>query len=89
MMRLWASSYAKATPVMTSATLSVVAHTIIIGAWVVATLPSPGLPPDGFANRTYPKYEPPPDRSPGSAGSHRPDRTSAAPMMVNGLGCRP
>lgn len=69
MMRLWASSYAKATPVMTSATLSVVAHTIIIGAWVVATLPSPGLPPDGFANRTYPKYEPPPDRSPGSAGS--------------------
>ena len=30
MMRLWANSYAKSTPVMTSATLSVVAHTVII-----------------------------------------------------------
>jgi len=69
MMRLWANSYAKATPVMTSATLSVVAHTLIIGAWVVATLPAPELPSDSFANRTYPKYQPPPDRSPGSAGS--------------------
>jgi len=28
MMRLWANSYAKSTPVMTSATLSVVAHTV-------------------------------------------------------------
>jgi len=69
MMRLWASSYAKTTPVITSATLSVVAHAVIIGAWVVATLPPAELPSDSFANRTYPKYEPPPDRRPGQAGS--------------------
>jgi outer membrane biosynthesis protein TonB len=69
MMRLWANSYAKATPVMTSATLSIVAHTLIIGAWIVATLPSAELPSDSFANRTYPKYQPPPDRSPGHAGT--------------------
>jgi hypothetical protein len=69
MMLLWASSYAKATPVMTSATLSVVAHAVVIGAWVVATLPPPELPADSFANRTYPKYQPPPDRRPGQAGS--------------------
>ena len=69
MMRLWVGSYAKATPVMTSATLSVVAHAVIIGAWVVATLPSPELPSDSLANRTYPKYQPPPDRRPGQTGS--------------------
>lgn len=69
MMRLWASSYAKATPVFTSATLSVLAHSVIIGAWVVATLPTPELPSDSFANRTYPKYQPPPDRTPGHGGT--------------------
>ena len=69
MMRLWASSYAKATPVMTSATLSVVAHAVLIGAWVIATLPPAELPADSIANRTYPKYQPPPDRTPGQAGS--------------------
>ena len=69
MMRLWANSYAKATPVVTSATLSVIAHAVIIGAWVVATLPVAELPQDSFANRTYPEYHPPPDRQPGQSGT--------------------
>src|SRR5690349_23437933 len=69
MMRLWASSYAKTMPVMTSATLSVVAHAVVIGAWVVATLPPAEMPSDSFANRTYPHYQPPPDRTPGQAGT--------------------
>jgi len=69
MMRSWVNSYTKTTPVMTSATLSVVAHSVIIGAWIVGTLPTPELPQDSFANRTYPAYHPPPDRSPGQAGT--------------------
>jgi len=70
MMRLWVNSYAKTTSLMTSAaTLSVVAHTIVIAAWVAATLPVAELPQDSFANRTYPKYQPPPDRRPGQAGT--------------------
>jgi len=70
MMRLWVNSYAKTTSLMTSAaTLSVVAHTIVIAAWVAVTLPAAELPQDSFANRTYPKYQPPPDRSPGQAGT--------------------
>jgi len=62
MMRLWVNSYAKATPVVTSATLSVVAHAVVIGAWVVATLPPADLPSDSIANRIV--YLPPPDRVP-------------------------
>jgi len=67
MMRLWADSYSKATPIMAGATLSVVAHTVIIAAWVIATMPVDSLPADSFANRTY--YVPPPDRTPGTRGS--------------------
>src|SRR5690349_24128034 len=70
MMRLWVNSHAKTTSLMTSAaTLSVVAHTLVIAAWVAVTLPVADLPQDSFANRTYPKYQPPPDRSPGQAGT--------------------
>ena len=43
MMRLWANSYSKSTPVMTSATLSIVAHTVVIAAWVVSTMPAPDI----------------------------------------------
>ena len=67
MMRLWLDSYSKATPVVGGATLSVVAHTVVIAAWVVATMPAANLPSDSFANRTY--YVPPPDRTPGTRGS--------------------
>ena len=69
MMRLWVHSYAKATSVTSAATLSVFAHTVLIGAWVVATLPVAELSRDSFANRTYPQYRPPPDRTRGQAGS--------------------
>ena len=67
MMRLWADSYSKSTPVVTSATLSVVAHAVVIAAWVVATMPTAGMPSDSFANRVI--YVPPPDRVPGQRGS--------------------
>jgi len=67
MMRLWALSYSKSTPVVTSATLSVVAHAVVIVAWVVATMPSADMPQDSFANRVI--YVPPPDRVPGQRGS--------------------
>ena len=70
MMRLWVNSYAKTTSLMTSAaTLSVVAHAIIITAWVVGTLPVAALPQNSFANKIFPKYQPPPDRRPGQAGT--------------------
>ena len=36
MMRLWANSYSRSTPVAPSATLSFVAHVAIIAGWIVA-----------------------------------------------------
>ncbi|HEY4216502.1 MAG TPA: hypothetical protein VGM67_05160 [Gemmatimonadaceae bacterium] len=71
MMRLWLDSYARRSfIVVSSATISIVAHSILIGSWVFATLPPPGMPIDGMANRTYPEYVPPPDQHPGFSGSH-------------------
>src|SRR3954470_3043162 len=68
MMRLWAESYSKSAPVFTSASLSVVAHVVLIGAWIAATLPSADMPSDSLANRTYTQFVPPPDRMPGTRG---------------------
>jgi hypothetical protein len=68
MMRLWAESYSKSAPVFTSASLSVVAHVLVIGAWIAATLPSADMPSDSLANRTYTQFVPPPDRTPGTRG---------------------
>src|SRR4051812_46952936 len=65
MMRLWVQSYAKATPVMSSATLSLIVHSVIISAWVWSTMPAPNVPEDSIANRVV--YIPPPDRMPGPA----------------------
>jgi protein TonB len=62
MMRLWANSYSKSTPVATSATLSFVAHVAIIAACVIATRPASNVPADSIANRVI--YLPPPDRAP-------------------------
>lgn len=42
-------------------------HAIVIGAWVVTTLPSASLPSDGLTNRLY--YIPPPDKPPPSRAS--------------------
>ena len=86
MMRLWANSYAKSTPVMTSATLSVVAHAVVIAAWVVVTMPPDSMPADSFANRVI--YTPPPDRAPGTTGSretvHYIDLTKEGPGIGDG-----
>lgn len=90
MMRLWVDSYSKTAPVMTSATLSVVAHTVLIVAWVVTTLPSADMPSDSFANRTYPAYTPPPDRAPGQPGSReRVHYVDMAPKEGPGIGDGP
>lgn len=67
MMRLWANSYSRSTPVMTSATLSISAHIVIITAWVIATLPASNVPADSIANRVV--YIPPPDRAPSTQSS--------------------
>ena len=82
MMRLWLNSYSKTTPVATSATLSVVAHSLLIAAWVITTLPSAELPKDSFANRTY--YIPPPDRAPSQSGSR--ERVHYVDMDKTGTG---
>ncbi len=86
MMRLWLDSYARPSFVASSATLSVAAHAVIIAAWVVATLPPPGMPGDGVANRTYPQYIPPPNREQGSAGSHESIRYIALDRDGPGVG---
>jgi hypothetical protein len=67
MMRLWVNSHLKPAPVMTSATLSVVAHSVVIAAWIFATMPPEDMPTTSFANRTY--YIPPPDRISGQRGT--------------------
>jgi len=88
MMRLWAESYSKSSPVVTSATLSVVAHAVVISAWVVATLPPADMPADSFANRTVVIFRPPPDRSPGTPGQrqtvHYIDMLKEGPGMGDG-----
>jgi len=86
MMRLWANSYSKSTPVGTSATLSVVAHAVVIAACVVGTMPTADFPVDSFANRAI--YVPPPDRAPGTRGSretvHYVDLTKEGPGIGDG-----
>jgi hypothetical protein len=89
MMRLWLDSYARPSFVASSATLSVAAHAVIIVAWVVATLPPPGMPSDGVANRTYPSYVPPPNREQGSVGSRESIRYIALDREGPGTGDGP
>jgi hypothetical protein len=69
MMRSWSDTYAKAAPAVSSATISLVLHALIVAAWVYATLPATGVPSDSLANRLYPAYIPPPDHVPGQSGS--------------------
>jgi hypothetical protein len=66
MMRLWTNSYAKSAVALVgaSAALSVLVHTGVIAAWVYATMPAAGLPPNSVSNRVY--YIPPPDRAIGA-----------------------
>src|SRR5919198_4844268 len=67
MMRLWVESYAKATPISTSALFSILTHAALIGAAAVVTRRPPAVDADWIENRTY--YLPPPDRRPGQEGS--------------------
>lgn len=67
MMRLLLDSYSRKAPVVSSASLSVLAHAAIITAWVMGTLPSPSMPFDSI--RREPIYLPPPDRAPSQGGS--------------------
>lgn len=91
MMRLWLDSYTKKSIIASCAALSIVAHALIISAWAYVTLPPPGMPSDGLANRTYPAaYIPPPDHPPGNPGSHESIRyiTLAQAGFGNGDGAR-
>jgi hypothetical protein len=89
MMRLWEDSYTKTTPVFAIGALSVVVHTVIIAAWVFATLPAENMPNDSLANRTYAQFQPPPDRTPGQRGQqervHYLDLLKEGPGMGDGI----
>lgn len=67
MMRLWVESYAKSTPVSSSAVISLVTHAVLIGAAVASTRPPANIDTDWIENRAY--YLPPPNRMPSQAGS--------------------
>lgn len=67
MMRLLLDNYSRKAPVISSASLSVLAHAAIISAWVLGTLPRSDMPFDSV--RREPIYLPPPDRAPSQVGS--------------------
>jgi outer membrane biosynthesis protein TonB len=67
MMRLLLDNYSRKAPVISSASLSVLAHAAIISAWVLGTLPRSDMPFDSV--RREPIYLPPPDRAPSQGGS--------------------
>jgi protein TonB len=67
MMRLWVESYAKSTPVSSSAVVSVLTHAALIGAAVATTNRPASVNPDWIENRVY--YLPPPNRVPTQPGS--------------------
>jgi protein TonB len=52
---------------VSSATVSVIAHVVVVAVWVIGTLPAANMAPDSIANRVY--YIPPPDRVPTQGGS--------------------
>lgn len=66
MIRSWIPKNAKAL-ILASIAVSIVTHATAITAWVIGTLPAPGLPPTSFANHIF--YIPPPDRLPTQPGS--------------------
>ena len=68
MMRLWVESYAKTTPISTSALLSVVTHAALIAVAVVATRRPADVSSEWIENRAY--YLPPPNRTRAQVGSH-------------------
>ena len=67
MMRLWVESYSKATPVSSSAVISVVTHALLIGVAVASTSRPANMEADWIENRAY--FLPPPNRMPSQQGS--------------------
>jgi protein TonB len=67
MMRLWVESYSKATPVSSSAMVSVVTHALLIGAAIASTSRPANMEPDWIENRAY--YLAPPNRMPSQQAS--------------------
>jgi TonB family protein len=67
MMRLWVESYARSTPVSSSAVISVVTHALLIAAAVASTNRPTSVDAGWIENRAY--YLPPPDRRPSQDGS--------------------
>jgi hypothetical protein len=87
MLRLWADSYSKTTPIGIVATVSILAHALLIGASVIATLPAVGVPEESIANRVY--YIPPPDRASGQRGSRETVRYVDIALSGPGVGDGP
>jgi TonB family protein len=67
MMRLWTTSYSRRERAGAAGAASTAIHVLLIGVWVVATLPSASLPTDALTNRLY--YIPPPNKPPPSRES--------------------
>jgi TonB family protein len=67
MMRLWVESYSRATPVSSSAVISVVTHALLIGVAVASTSRPPNMEADWIENRAY--FLPPPNRMPSQQAS--------------------
>lgn len=67
MMRLWVESYAKATPISSSAVFSVALHAALVVGAVAATRRPPGVDGEWIENRAY--YLTPPNRVPGQQAS--------------------
>jgi len=67
MMRLWVESYSRATPVSSSAVVSVVTHALLIGAAIASTSRPANIEGDWIENRAY--YLPPPNRMPSQQAS--------------------
>lgn len=67
MMRLWAESYSRSTPVSSSAILSVTTHVLLIAVAVMATRRPQGMQSDWLENRPY--FLLPPNRVPAQQGS--------------------
>ena len=87
MMRLWKTSYARPASSGNAGIVSVLAHAVIIAAWVVGTLPSSSLPSDGSSNRIY--YIPPPERPATLRGDARSRFATSRSRRASGFGPGP
>jgi hypothetical protein len=66
MMNLWVQSYTRQSSIAPVVALSAGVHLAIIAAWIIVTLPTPGIPMSAIYNR--PVYMPPPNKIPSGGG---------------------